>query len=192
LGGNRVSVPRWYVNLFVTFLLSGLWHGANWTYLIWGALNGSYLIGEIVVARWFPRRDDRATEPSGFRPAAVARTFCLTCFAWIFFRANSVHDAFYIVGHLFDGLSSVPGQLNQRRFVKDAILMGQSKQEFLLCLFGLFVLLTVHTLQSRRSLREMLSRQSAPLRWSIYYAVIVLILFFGAFNQSQQFIYFQF
>lgn len=193
LGGNRVSRPRWYFNLFFTFLISGLWHGAAWTYVIWGALNGFYLIAEIVADRWMGRLwPGRFRRTSGIRLGAMFRTFCLTCFAWIFFRANNVHDAFYIVRHFFDGLSSVPSQLNQVTFVKGAILLGQDKQDFLLALAGIAILLGVHILQGRVQLGELFSRQTTALRWGVYYAALILILFFGAFNQSQQFIYFQF
>src|SRR5262249_22272652 len=102
LGGNRVSAPRWYFNLLFTFLISGLWHGANWTFVIWGALNGLYLIAETVM-----RRDPTA----GYHPLAVLRTFCLTCFAFIFFRSNTVGDGLYVVRHLFDGWLEAAGRL---------------------------------------------------------------------------------
>lgn len=193
LGGNRVSRPRWYFNLFFTFLISGLWHGASWTYVIWGALNGLYLIGETMPSGRTQRSGQRAGSHPDFHVAAVARTFALTCFAWIFFRANSVHDAFYIVGHLFDGLSSVPAQLTQKVFLKGEILMWQDKTEFALALAGIALLIGVQILQmTGRQLGEIFRRQSVVLRWGFYYAGLILILFFGAFNQSQQFIYFQF
>jgi len=193
LGGNRVSRPRWYFNLFFTFLISGLWHGANWTYVIWGAVNGLYLIAEIVARNWSARLFHRpATPPAGFLPGAMLRTFCLTCFAWIFFRANSLRDATYIVRNLFTGLTALPRQLHQVAFVKGAILLGQDKQDFALALLGIAILLGVHILQSNVHLGEVFARQRIGLRWGVYYAALILILFFGAFNQSQQFIYFQF
>lgn len=86
LGGNRVSKPRWLFNLFITFLVSGLWHGANWTFVVWGALNGFYLILEVLL---FKERKKNLLN--------VLVTFVLINFAWIFFRANSIGDAFYII-----------------------------------------------------------------------------------------------
>lgn len=193
LGGNRVSRPRWYFNLLFTFLVSGLWHGASWTYVIWGALNGFYLIAEIVLGNWSKRLFPRSGPPApGFPLGAVLRTFCLTCFAWIFFRANNVQDAFYIVGHLFQGFAEVPKHLHEVTFVRGAILLGQNQQEFFLALLGLAILFSAHLLQAKPGIGEIFSRQSVAVRWSVYYAAFILILFFGAFNQSQQFIYFQF
>ncbi|RKN00879.1 MBOAT family protein, partial [Aquimarina sp. AD1] len=96
LGGNRVGRYRWFFNLFITFLISGLWHGAKWTFVIWGAINGIYLIIEILC--------------NGKRRKGVFNvisTFCFISFAWIFFRANSVGDAFYIINKIF----TKPGKL---------------------------------------------------------------------------------
>jgi alginate O-acetyltransferase complex protein AlgI len=97
LGGNRGSTAFVYRNLFLTMLLGGLWHGAAWTFVVWGALHGAYLVGErIVKARWQPR---------GVRPELVAigqwvLTFHLVCLAWIFFRAETFTDAIDVIGQI--------------------------------------------------------------------------------------------
>ncbi|QQR94484.1 MAG: MBOAT family protein [Bacteroidota bacterium] len=100
LGGNRVSIPRWYFNLFIVFLVSGLWHGANWTYIIWGALNGFYLVFALVSHK-FRNKMNHLTgiekSPWLNRFLQISITFLLSCFAWIFFRANHVTDAFLII-----------------------------------------------------------------------------------------------
>jgi alginate O-acetyltransferase complex protein AlgI len=192
MGGNRVSRPRWYFNLFFTFLISGLWHGANWTYVIWGALNGFYLIAEIVVGNWRQRWFPRSGAPAGFPVGAVLRTFCLACFAWIFFRANNVQDAYYVAGHLLQGLTSVPKHLREITYLREMILLGQTPQELMLALLGLTIVFGAHLVQGKPGLAASFSRQPVVLRWGVYYAALILILFFGAFNQSQQFIYFQF
>ncbi len=196
LGGSRVAIPRWYFNLFFTFLISGLWHGANWTYVIWGGLNGLYLIMEI---QW-----DKLTGGNLFkfeggtfgfwavRAGQILFTFSLTCFAWIFFRANNVSDAFYIVTHLFSGLTTLPSDLQSLVFIKMNILMQHDKSEFIIAIVALLVLFVTHWLQRMDSGRNLLANLSTGLRWSFYYAIVIAILFFGAFNESQQFIYFQF
>jgi alginate O-acetyltransferase complex protein AlgI len=94
LGGSRVKRSRHYANLMATFLLSGLWHGANWTFVVWGFLHGLYLIVSQGIAPYFPRL--------GRLPSLVkiGTTFALVTFAWIFFRANTVGDAWYIATHL--------------------------------------------------------------------------------------------
>lgn len=195
LGGNRVSRPRWYFNLLFTFLISGLWHGANWTYVIWGALNGFYLIAEMqwqgAVDRWRRRADGRWNR-FALNLFLILVTFSLTCFAWIFFRANSVQDAFYVVTHLFVGFDALFENLLNPAFVKLNILLGRDKWDFALAWAGIAFLLLTHYLQRGVSGREILNRQSATVRWAFYFAIVGAILFLGAFNESQQFIYFQF
>ncbi len=91
LGGNKVTKSRWYFNLFFTFLVSGLWHGSKWTFVFWGALHGFILIIESVlkVKDW--------KIPTFLK---IMLTFSLACFGWIFFRANSIQDAFLIIADI--------------------------------------------------------------------------------------------
>ncbi|MFD2718422.1 MBOAT family O-acyltransferase [Hymenobacter monticola] len=120
LGGNRVSIPRGYFNLFFVFMVSGLWHGANWTFIAWGALHGFYQIfGRLT-------KDTRQLIIQKTRLSflnhsviTISTTFILVTFAWIFFRANTISDAFLIIrsmaesaksnwhGTSFTGLSSL-------------------------------------------------------------------------------------
>ncbi|MCC6839381.1 MAG: MBOAT family protein [Flavobacteriales bacterium] len=104
LGGNRVVKWRWYYNLMIVFLVSGLWHGANWTYVIWGGLHGSYLILALVFAPLlarFTKGIGLDALPWAKRWLNIFITVQLVSFAWIFFRANSIHDAFTLVQRLF-------------------------------------------------------------------------------------------
>lgn len=103
LGGNRVSIPRWYFNLFFVFLVSGLWHGANWTFIIWGALNGLYLIFALIKNRLLKTSEKSRPKiiKSGFNIINILITFALICLSWVFFRANSAHDAFVIIRNMF-------------------------------------------------------------------------------------------
>ena len=184
LGGNRVSLSRWYFNLFFVFLVSGLWHGANWTYVIWGALHGAYLIGAILLER--PRKKVEHLIGLDRRDALNNTVQCaLTCllagFAWIFFRANSVDDAFYIVGHLFsgfsEGLTSVAPLLEK----SDWIVAGIS----------VLVMEGVQYLHAKGRLHGFLVTRPLLVRWGLYYGLIAVILLFGQF-ENRQFIYFQF
>lgn len=104
LGGSRCKKWRHLMNLFIVFLVSGLWHGANWTFVIWGAIHGLYQIIGNLTAK--PRR--MLINKCGFEenslPVLIVRrviTFALVAFAWIFFRANTVDDAFHLVETLF-------------------------------------------------------------------------------------------
>ena len=95
LGGNRVGKLRNYFNLFVTFVVSGIWHGANWTFLCWGSLHGLLLCVEKALGIG-------KTKYSGFRKFCHwIITFILVCFAWILFRANNLHDALTVIIGIF-------------------------------------------------------------------------------------------
>jgi alginate O-acetyltransferase complex protein AlgI len=193
LGGSRVARPRWFFNLFVTFLLSGLWHGANWTYVVWGAINGGYLVLEILL-REAVGKVGLKTHARGFwlwlaRAAQVLLTFLLVCFAWIFFRANSLSDAFYIVSHLFDGLTTL--RLDSQ-FIQMYLLLRTSKLDFVVSLSALTLLLAVEILQYRYHMRELIKQQRFWLRWGLYYACLIAIFVSATINDSRRFIYFQF
>ncbi|MFH1642599.1 MAG: MBOAT family O-acyltransferase [Nanoarchaeota archaeon] len=184
LGGNKVSIPRWYVNLLIVFLISGLWHGANWTFVIWGALHGFYLISEIITK---PLKNKllKITKlvmfPKIIRLLEIGFTFTLVNIGWIFFRANNVSDAFYILTNIFTGFSLNISGIN----------IGVSWVE-LWSAFGVIgFMVFVHIIQEHRSVRQFLDNKPLLLRWSIYMLLLWMILFLGIFTE-QQFIYFQF
>src|SRR5512133_3857717 len=100
LGGNRVSAPRWYLNLFIVFLVSGIWHGASWTYVVWGALHGFYMVAGLMTGGLRGRAWAAlglARFPVLTRVLSAAGTFSLVTFAWVFFRADDVAQAWDIV-----------------------------------------------------------------------------------------------
>jgi alginate O-acetyltransferase complex protein AlgI len=191
LGGNRVSPLRQQMNLLIVFLVSGLWHGANWTFVIWGALHGLYLMASMQTAGL----RERAVQITGLvrfpLTLRVMRTlfvFVLVCFAWIFFRAENLSDALYIARHVLDApadaaLASLGG-LN-------AFLSGLGISKFTLLAIG--VLFVADLLQQGEKQIQWWQRASriTPLRWSAYYALGFWILL--RFNtEAKQFIYFQF
>ncbi len=196
LGGNRVPTLLKYRNLMITFVISGLWHGANWTYVIWGALNGVYLIVEQMAGSYLRRTGFDVTISRWPRPLVasfrIALTFCLTCFAWIFFRARSIADAFYISSHLTSGWRTLPVDLRSLVFVKFNLLMRLDKTEMVIGLVAIALLLGIELAQNFVKLREWLANRPIWIRWAVYYGALSSILFFGAFNSAQEFIYFQF
>jgi alginate O-acetyltransferase complex protein AlgI len=101
LGGNRVSIPRWYINILIVFIISGIWHGANWTFIMWGALHGIMLVSEHVVRRFKKSMNIHFSMPA---PLNILITFIIVTLAWVFFRANSIEDANYILSHLHKGI----------------------------------------------------------------------------------------
>jgi D-alanyl-lipoteichoic acid acyltransferase DltB (MBOAT superfamily) len=198
LGGNRVSVPRHYFNLFVSFLISGLWHGANWTFVIWGALNGIYIILEAMTAKirekitWFLKLEKA---PVFHKILEVLVTFSLITFSWIFFRANNIKEALYIIGNLFAGVPALFIELIRNPISAimenhDLFVVGQPWNEFIIGIVGIIILETVHLLQRKESIREWVSKRPMILRWALYVGIILIILNFG--KVGKQFIYFQF
>ncbi len=196
LGGNRVGKSRWYLNLLVTFMVSGLWHGANWTFVVWGALHGMYLICGILFGRVSGKvlritRLDRF--PLAHKVLRVVFIFTIVNFAWIFFRANNLTDAITLITNMFIGVDGSFVNLFDIGAARQAAnQLGMLKSEVLLSGGLISLLAAIELCQSRWNLGEMLAKQHAVVRWTVYYAVVAAIIFLGAFNQSQQFIYFQF
>lgn len=188
LGGNRVTVPRWYLNLFIVFLVSGLWHGANWTFVIWGALHGFYLVFGLITQK-YRDRFNQLLHIDKVPIISTISTFVLVAFAWIFFRANSVDSAFYIVKHIFTGIPDVVHQLINNQPILES--MGLKKNDFALSILLIIFLETVHYVQSKKSLSDIFVQKPAYVRWAVYYGVILAIIFLGVF-ENRQFIYFQF
>jgi D-alanyl-lipoteichoic acid acyltransferase DltB (MBOAT superfamily) len=187
LGGNRVSKPRWYLNLFLTFLVSGLWHGANWTFIIWGCLHGLYLVTGLLfesIAQNF-KKTSFFNYFSKIGPMLqTLLTFILVSFAWIFFRANTLSDAIYIILHMFRGYSNIFGP--PYTALEKIDLIGA-----LPGFVGLFIMGGVELMARNNDISKRISRQTAAVRWVIYYALILITLIFGVYDTSQ-FIYFQF
>ncbi len=188
LGGKRVSPPRWYYNLFITFLLSGLWHGANWTFVIWGALNGFYLIFSLVTARGraaIVKAIGLDSHPSLHAVLKVAVTLSLTCVAWVFFRASSLHDAL----HVLRASLAVPRSAQLVPLIlRDE---GISKFEFLYSVALVVALMTVEIVSRRVDLVGKFRSQPSWVRWPAYYATCMTIWLLGS-TGARAFIYFQF
>jgi D-alanyl-lipoteichoic acid acyltransferase DltB (MBOAT superfamily) len=174
LGGNRCGRWRQMGNVLLVFAVSGLWHGADWKFVIWGALNGAF----VVMAGLRP---PGSREEAGRQiPVTVRRlgTFGLVCLTWIFFRAGSVGQAFTIIGRIF---SLQPGDL--------VTSIGKAPLIIALGLVGVAML--GHAVREGYQVRELISRQPVWLRWSVYTAALTGILLLGEFH-SRDFIYFQF
>lgn len=191
LGGNRVGKWRWYFNIFFTFTLSGLWHGAGWGYVLWGALNGCYLIvsdwTKDLRGRWVQwLRLDRV--PGFHHTLQVASTFLLFCFTLIIFRSKSLSDAFYVITHLGAGLESLEGFKMSFRSLYN---LGLERYELILALVSIGLMEWVEAAEPLRNMRQMFSERPVLFRWAMHYVVILFLIFFGEYN-DHAFIYFQF
>jgi len=188
LGGNRVTIPRWYLNLFLVFLVSGLWHGANWTFVVWGALHGFYLVFAIAtknIRDVFNKRFHYDNRPY----ISVITTFTLVSFAWIFFRAQDVNTALYIVKRIFTGIPGLLLNIIKNQSVFE--YLGMSYINLFISFVLIFLLELIHYVQTKHNISKLLSNLPIYIRWSIYYIFIVSIMIFGVF-ENRQFIYFQF
>lgn len=183
LGGSRVVKWRWYYNLFITFLISGLWHGANWTFVVWGALHGGYLVLAIVSQK---RRDQLAQKIGLNRNKKlniflnITWTFILVYFAWIFFRANSLTDAIHVITNIFS-FKTYTLQIQLFHFSSD----------FLLSFALICILMFVEFGQEWLGLQNWLSIQSRPVKWIMFLTVIIIITVLGKWDENN-FLYFQF
>lgn len=194
LGGNRKGKIRMHMNLMVTFLLSGLWHGASWNYVVWGGLHGLYLVlGELFmpVRKKIVTHTRMKTECESYKLTQIFITFILTTFAWIFFRAPSIEGAMGYIGRmctrwnpwvLFDGSLY---SLGVNRFQANVLLVA------------LVILLLVDMIRYRKGKRIdlFLEAQNIWFRWLFLLLLIVLIVVYGAYGHAfdaKQFIYFQF
>lgn len=192
MGGNRKGRGRKYLNTMVTFLVSGLWHGASWSFVVWGGLNGAYqVIGEILA----PARErvcqllriDRGLPFWGLLRTVF--TFCLVDFTWLFFRANSLSTAYRMLVHTVRQfqLSLLFGQL---------FSLGLDSANFQVALLTVAVLVATDLLRERLgSLRPLVTRRCLPVRWSFYLVGVLTVLIFGIYGpgyDAAAFIYFQF
>ena len=190
LGGSRKGKVRTYINLIITFLVSGLWHGANWTFVLWGLLNGVY----VCISRAMRPAKQRFVAKHKLEKNVVYNAFsalfvfvCI-CFSYIFFRANTFSDASYIVTHLFSDIGSwfTSGYFNAQL---TGITFFANKGIALVC--SIAFMLVTELWEGKDELSQKICRQKFPVRWVFYYAVILLILFFGNFGKSP-FVYFDF
>jgi alginate O-acetyltransferase complex protein AlgI len=181
MGGNRVPLYRWVFNIFTIFLVSGLWHGANWTYVVWGALHGTYYLFEYVVGKAGRKTGlDKKLESSlVWHIVQTAYVFTIVLFAWVFFRANNLHDAFYITTHMVTGIFS-------------PLYTGSSAFDTAMGLALIVLLFIIQLFQFNGIAGIYFKPTKVPLafRWAGYAFTIILIAMLGV--SSEKFIYFQF
>lgn len=174
--------------MMITFVVSGFWHGAAWTYVVWGALHGSYIVISLLAQkRWnkFAKKTGLNKRKKAYRALKISVTFVLVCFAYVFFRANSMGDATYIVTHGFTGWGDVLGG------VRDVI--DGSIPEMLLALAGIVIVMAPEFYKDHAKLGELYRALPTWQRWGLVYTAAVSIVTLGAFyNLDQQFIYFRF
>jgi alginate O-acetyltransferase complex protein AlgI len=191
LGGNRVPVPRWYLNILIVFLISGLWHGPSWTFVAWGGLHAFYMIFSRAtngIQRTF-RRLSGLNQYQWLKQALqVLSTFTLVTVAWIFFRAKSITIAFYIIKSIAtQTIADVRNVFSHSVHLN----LGLVRQEVWIAVLSVMLLEGVHIIQKKQSITGVIKMMPVYQRWMVYYALLFAILFFHS-GASKQFIYFQF
>lgn len=193
LGGNKKGTARKYLNVMIVFVISGLWHGANWTFVTWGFLHGAFqVIGQITK----PLKKKTAEvlgvdrEGAGYKIVQILITYCLVNFAWIFFRAESIEDAFGIITNMT--------ALWNPWFITNGGLyrLGLDAQDVSVLLLGILVLIGASLAQYRGVvIREWFGKQFFLFRWILVLAMILAVIVFGVYGpgfNAAAFIYFKF
>jgi alginate O-acetyltransferase complex protein AlgI len=180
LGGSKGSVWMKIRNTFIIFIISGFWHGANWTYIAWGFLNALYIMPSILLNTNRNHLDVVAKGrilPSIKEFFAMCMTFSLTVFAWIFFRANNIKHALQYISEIFSrSLFSNP---NQVKFSRPILIIA-----------ALFFLFEWLGRENHYAIQYLGEQKYRPLRWAFYVLLVLTIFVYS--GTEQQFIYFQF
>ena len=190
LGGSRNGTYKTYFNLFAVFLVSGLWHGAAMTFIVWGALHGVIIVLE--KASFKMRKS--AFSFLGLERNTISNklffilvTFSIVCFAWVFFRANSFMDAKTIIISFFNN--------NLYELFGDKLyLIGLKQNEFFVLVLSIIGLVLFEWNHKKSNMVYLLNRQSLVFRWFFYFSIVLFITLFGVYGNdvTTEFIYFQF
>jgi alginate O-acetyltransferase complex protein AlgI len=175
LGGNRLGFSRTQLNIFTVFLVSGIWHGASWTFALWGIYHGVFLLLQNLWNRFVPT----IVPPSpAKRWLQVAITFPVVVLSWVLFRANSVGDAWHIYSQIFGNFDA-------------AHVFRAGMRNYAFGAFGVATLFAVEFAMERGGYARLWLPELRPLRWAAYVLIPIVIVTIGVFDGGQ-FIYFQF
>jgi D-alanyl-lipoteichoic acid acyltransferase DltB (MBOAT superfamily) len=186
--------PKFLLSLLLTFLVSGIWHGANWTFIAWGALHGTYLVSSMLTQS-LRRSMVRATRldrvPYLHNGLRMAFTFALVCISYVFFRAANLHDAFYIIGNI--GAMPAVGDGGVVRAIAASVNVTGDMTSILIAGLGIAIVLTVDAVARLGIQWPAPTTQAIWVRWPAYYLLILATIVLGAYyRDAQSFIYFQF
>jgi alginate O-acetyltransferase complex protein AlgI len=173
LGGNRVSIPKWYLNIMIVFILSGIWHGASWNFIIWGFLHGAFQVIGLTINRFFPALAADKIESAFVKGVYQIWTFSLVTLAWVFFRIPKFSE----VKLFFKQIFSIS--------FKDSFHLALNTNELILCFCLAAVLIMAEKYEWKKTLLK------GQYFWFVFLVCLTSIYFLGVFN-LKQFIYFQF
>ena len=191
LGGSRVALWRVALNLMVVFVISGIWHAGmvgtevSWTFAVWGAINGLFVVFAFVTAPLWGRLGrfmPKVTASPALTLVKIVGTFHLITFTWIFFRADTMNDAFAVMTSIYENIERLPMLVS---------FYNYGDFDFILSVILIAVLLLVEAWTDRRSMWDRLLSWPAPLRWTYYYILIGALIVIGQWGVTE-FIYMQF
>lgn len=186
LGGSKGSTWMKVRNTFIIFLVSGFWHGANWTFIIWGFLNALYIMPSIIIGT--NRNNLNIVAQGKYFPGirdffSILLTFSLTVFAWIFFRSDNVHVAMAFIRHIFTkSLFTIP-------FFPS---VDFATPFFFFCFLLLFIITEWLQREHQYALQFLGLKWPQIIRWLFYFILLLIIYYFSVKSSTQPFIYFQF
>lgn len=177
-------------SLLCTFLIVGLWHGAGWNFVIFGGLQGIALCYDALTKK-VRKKISKSINKTLYNSISIILTFSYQCFSVIFFRANHLHSAIYIVKRIFTGWGEILHKLFNHQPVIESLGVNKTRWDLLLPIVLILFLEIVHYVQRRKDISELFMQKPVYIRWAVYYGFVFAILFLGVF-ENRQFIYFQF
>jgi alginate O-acetyltransferase complex protein AlgI len=178
LGGSRGGTWNQIRNVFIIFLVSGFWHGANWTFIVWGGLNALYFLPLLLLKRnriYTNIVAEHNMLPNLRELFSMLATFFITTLAWVFFRAETISQAFDYLQGIFDwSLFSIP----------------EIRPSFLIILIVFFLVVEWSGRRQLYAIEKLWLKYPKPIRFAIYYVIVMIIFLYG--GKEQEFIYFQF
>jgi len=186
--GHKRDKGRMYLNIMIVFLISGLWHGSNWTFLLCGIIQGFYIVFGHITKK-IRMRINKKLLLDKLPLLSILTTFGLVCFVYIFFRSDNLTTGFYIATHIFTGLPIIVSKLLHHQSIFE--YLGTSKANLYLSFLLIIFIESIHFFQERINIEEYFNARPIYLRWAVYFAAIGIIFLFGVF-ENRQFIYFQF
>jgi D-alanyl-lipoteichoic acid acyltransferase DltB (MBOAT superfamily) len=180
IGGNRCSKARNYINILITFLISGLWHGASWTFVFWGAIHGVAQIIEKIFSK--PLKSFRNTKAGKWIATIVVFIFCNI--VWVFFRAETFRDAVYVIKNTVYGIS------NPSTYVLSSL--GLNRWILLFILITILILALYDYFNIDGKAIEKVGHWNKAVQWGLYIVVGLMIVFLSQKGVATDFVYFQF
>lgn len=192
LGGNRCGDLRRDFNIMITFLISGLWHGASWSYIFWGGLNGVYQI----IGRHTAGMKEKIykllhinTKCESFRLLKIFVTFMLVNISWLFFRAPGLQDGFWMVKQIFTKFDAA-SLISYKQYT-----FGIDFKDIAVMIIAIIILLMVETLSEKHDVYAIFERQNMLAKWVAVYVLFFAVIIFGVYGASYSasaFVYFQY